>query len=221
MNERFHKYVIVLLVAILFYGCSFKIPAGTYSTANGPSFASRTLTLTDNGRFQFRQSTDDYHPTIGHGGYVIVGKYLFLLFENANIPKSGYSIKEIPCTEQDSQIVNFKISNTSGKPMLGVSIYNKHDYSQGTMTSSLDGVGQVSLPKTSDKKIFVPHYGFIEPMEIEFDGDKCLDIDIVLKQKIDHLERGRFMIGLLKREGDQLFWKMPYWSRKYSKIYLR
>ena len=217
MNKLFNLLILLLIIT----GCSFKIPPGTYSTSNGPSFAGRDLTLTDNGRFQYSQWTDDYHPTIGHGAYIIVGKYLLLLFENANIPKSNYSIKEIPCVEQDTQIVNFKIRSTSGEPLLGVSIYNKNDHSQGTMTTSLEGIGQVSLPKKPGKKIFVPHYGFIEPMEIEFDGDKCLDIDITLKEKVDHLQRGHFKAALLKREGDQLFWKMSYWSRKYSKIYLR
>jgi len=219
------KYLNLLIAILVITGCSFKIPPGTYSTAPPPSKsggfyqAGRDLTLTENGRFQYKGWSDDAPVTKGHGGYVIFGNNLFLLFENSTNPNVGYTFEEIPCTKQDSQEVNFKFRHTSGEPLIGVTIYNKNDHSQGTL-SQIDGIGQIIMLKKQGKKVFVPNYIGFEAMEIEFEGDKCFDINITINEKNNKLQLGHAKIVKLKKEGDQLFIKMPIW-KDYSEIYLK
>ena len=212
------------ILLLLLTGCSIKIPTGTYTTAAPPSsgrfsLAGHDLTLTDNGRFQYAQWSDDAPTTRGHGGYAIVGNNLFLLFENSANPSDGYTMKEFPCTKQDSQVVNFKFVQASGKPLIGVTTYNKNDPSQGTL-SQMNGIGQISMPKTQDKKVFVTNYIGYKGMEIEFDGDQCYDIDISIHEKSKKLQLGHAKVIKLKKAGDQLSIKMPIW-KNYKEVYLR
>ena len=141
------------------------------------------------------------------------------LFENLKINKSGYVLHEIECTKQDSQTVNFKISEKKGTPLIGVSIYNVEDDSQGTI-SLIDGIGHITLTKKPQNRIFQLHYMGYEDLKVTFEGNKCYDIDIILKENIEQLNRSIIKAGKLKREGDQLFIKLHTW-KEYSKIYLR
>jgi len=220
MSRLFNLAFLLFIIT----GCSFKIPPGKYTTAPPPesgifAFGGQNLTLTENGRFQYKHWSDDSAPTIGHGGYVVVGNYLMLVFENADIPESRYILQEIECTKQDSQVVNFLLRKPSGEPIPFVSIYNKDDSSQGTMTL-MDGEGQVTMLKSSEKKVFIPHHMFLEDMEIKFAGDKCFDIEITIRDETEHLQLGHAKAIKLKREGEQLYIKMPIW-KDFDKIYLR
>jgi len=219
-----NKLLIFLVSISLFSSCSFKIPAGTYTTAPPPSsgnfaFAGHDLTLTENGRFQFRFWSDDGAPLQGHGGYVIFGKNLFLLFENSSKTKAGYIKNEIACTSLDSQLVNFKINEINDSPLIGVSIYNRDDHTQGTI-SHLDGTGHLILPKVSNKRTFELHYMGYDQMEIEIEGDVCLDLEISMNEKMEKLQLGDIRIAKLKRKGDQFYIKMQNW-REFNEIYLR
>ena len=215
MNKFFSLIILVFLAG----GCSFKIPPGNYTTASGPSFAGYDFTFKENGRFQYSFWTDDGPPDIGHGGFIIIGNNILFLFENVKTIESGYVLNEIECTKQDSQVVNFKISDKIGKPLIAVSIYNKEDHTQGTITQ-IDGVGQITLLKEPRNRMFQLHYMGYEDLIIKFEGNKCFDIDIILKENIDLLKRGDVKAAKLKREGDQLFIKLHTW-RDYNKIYLR
>lgn len=207
------------MILFLATGCSFKLPPGNYSTASGPSFGSYDFTFKENGRFRYHFSTDDGPPDTGHGGYIIIGNNLLLLFENGKTINSGYILHEKECIKQDTQIVNFKISEKIGEPLIGVSIYNIDDHTQGAV-SQIDGSAQFTLLKEPKPKAFQFHYTGFEDFVVEFDGGKCFDIEIILKGKVDQLKRGDFKAAKLKREGDQLFIKLHTW-KDYSKIYLR
>jgi hypothetical protein len=215
------KYIFLFTFVGLVSSCGFKIPAGTYTTAapfesGGVWLAGTDFTFTQNGRFQYRFWTDDGPPDIGHGGFIIIGNNILFLFENAQTNNSAYVLNEIECTKQDSQVVNFKITDKTGYPLIAVSIYNTEDH-QGTITK-LDGIGQITLLKEPKNRTIQLHYLGYEDLAIKFNGNKCFDIDIILRENIDHLKRGDVKVAKLKREGDQLFIKLHTW-RDYSKIF--
>ncbi len=207
MNNLYSLFISLWLVS----GCSFKIPHGKYTTASGPSFASYNFTFKENGRFIYNFSSDDGPPEIGQGSYVTIGKNLLLFFENVKSGDSEYFKNEINCTVQDSQDLNFKITETRGSPLIGVSIYNIDHDSQGTI-SQLDGMGQLRILKETNNRVFQLHYMGYEGLIVEVDGSKCFDIDIRLKEKIDRHARFEIKVAQLKREGGKMLIKMNNWQ---------
>lgn len=219
-----NRLLILIFLVLIIGSCSIKIPPGSYSTAPPISMSGAVhmagidLTLEENGRFQFNHWSDDAPPTIGIGRYKIVGRKLKLIFENAEFTNSEYATKEIECAEKDTQMVNFIITEKNGDPLVGVNIYNK-EIDFGTI-SQIDGVGRISLPKESVQRKFQLHYLGFEDMFIEFSGQKCYDIDIIMKEKIDQLNKEHAKTIKIKKEGDQFYIKMEGW-KSYSRIFLK
>lgn len=182
-QQKIKFHLLLLSFSVMTICCSFKLPPGKYNTTSGPTFANSQFTFTEDGRFTYALSTDDGRPTSGHGGYIVLGNRLFMLFENTKKVKSGFNVNHISCTQKDSQTVNFKVTNTLGKPIIGVAIYNKKNENEYTFTNK-SGEARFVAPLLDTTRNIIITYLMLETMEIEIPGNTCMEIEVVLNENI-------------------------------------
>lgn len=216
------KYSVLFLVFLNASSCAFKIQSGTYTTTDpentsGISFVSENITLTENGRFSYSFSTDDGPGCRGIGGYVVLINWLILVFENSDVGESKILKKEVPCMKQDSQVIDFFVSNINKEPIIAATIYNPNHQNQGAF-SNMQGLATLTLPKSDSTLVLKTNLIMHDQVEFEIDGNKCYFIDVILKDKTTILELGKTKFFKLKKEEGQLFMKNSN-GKDYFKVY--